>query len=108
MKLRRVIGNAFIVALVVAVLGMCLVDLAHAVMPRDGAPMNCATLLCDGHTGCVPTSAIVLHALPIAMALPAPTVLVSITTVSIAVIADPPAKPRSHVFSLASRSPPLA
>ena len=96
------------VALVVALLGMCLADVAHAAMPHDRMPMECAAQLCSGLSGCSPTSAAVLHGLPVGTVPPASTIAAPMTAVSVTGVAEPSATSKHRVLLLAPRSPPLA
>jgi hypothetical protein len=101
------IGKGVVFALVLALLGMCLVDVVHAAMPSE-TPMDCATLLCNGVTGCEPTSPVTLHVVvPIAIvpamvtpgAPSAPAVLI--------VVAQSSPISKHHIRPSAPRSPPL-
>ena len=104
---RSMIGKGVVLALVLTLLGICIVDVVHAAMPSE-APMDCAMRFCNGPSGCEPTSAIVLHALtPLATVPSTVTVAAPSTAVTIVSVAQPSPVTKQHVRSSAPRSPPL-
>lgn len=107
MKLRSVLRNTFVIALVGALLGVCFVDVIHAAMPEDRAPMECVARICDGHAGCTPTSAAVLLMVPLAAMPSLPMIVAPIASSSLAVLLEPSTTSKHRVLPLAPRSPPL-
>lgn len=104
---RSMIGKSVVLVLVLALLGMCVVEVVHAAMPSD-TPMDCATRLCNGVTGCEPTSAVVLHAVTPLAVVPV-TVSASVPSGPVPPAVATRASPTSqhHVRPSAPRSPPL-
>lgn len=104
---RRPVRTAFAVALIALLVGLCVVEVAHAAMP-DRAPMDCVTRLCDAPSGCAPAAAVVLHGLPVATVPATPALDAPGTPVWVRVVARRSPTSRHHLLASGPRSPPLA
>jgi len=104
---RSVIAKTVVLALVLALAGLCVVDVVHAARPSE-TPMDCATRLCNGVTGCEPTSPVVLHAVvPVAIVPAAVTQRSPRAPAALIIVAQSSPTSKHDVRPSAPRSPPL-
>jgi hypothetical protein len=103
---RSVVAKSLALAIALSLLGMCLVDLVHAAMPFE-APMDCAARLCNGQSGCTPTSAVALHGVaPLATLASAAMLAAPSMPIAVTVAAQASAIAKHHVRQSGPRSPP--